>query len=203
MNLQNHAFKAFEDGNQDSKDGKHYDNEATQKALNKRYKASRSQRVIKDHSHSNRPREAFTTRQAADADIGQSEWYKQSDYEVLYQRSSTKRLSHAGPRKDDVSPGTQRPADEKGQRLRGVGTHLARIEDQEQHYDRARNREGQLLEASVHSSDARKQAQQNNPDGQRAQGGEASQGYSQAQSSHRILRQKKPARPSTSKTGQK
>ena len=66
-----------------------------------------------------------------------------------------------------------------------------------------RNREGQLLEASVHSSDAGKQAQQNNQDGQKAQGGMASQAYSQAQSSHRILRQKKPARPSTSKTGQK
>lgn len=75
MNLQNHTFKAFEDGHRDSKGGQHYENEDAQKALNKHCKASRSQRVIKDNSHANRPREAFTTRQPAATDVGHSDCY--------------------------------------------------------------------------------------------------------------------------------
>lgn len=67
---------------------------------------------------------------------------------MLYQRSRTKKLSHAAPRTEDPSPGTRRPVDEKAERPQGVGAHLARLEEQRQQLERARERAGQLLEAS-------------------------------------------------------
>ena len=76
----------------------------------------------------NRPKEAFTTRQSAAADIGQGDCYVRSDYEVLYQRSNTREVSNGVQRQDDPSPGMQRPVNEKTERLSGVGTHLAKIE---------------------------------------------------------------------------
>jgi hypothetical protein len=79
----------------DNFEGMQNDRYVAQNSLNKHHKASHSQRVIKNHhqTHLDKPREAFTARQPADPEICQSEWYKQSDYEVLYQRSSNKKLS--------------------------------------------------------------------------------------------------------------
>jgi hypothetical protein len=84
-----------------------------------------------------------------------------------------------------------------------VGTHLARVDDQLQQCDMRRNTEAPLREASAQQSEARKQTHQGNVEKRRAEGGLTSQPNSQLQASHRVLRPKKSARPSTSRTGQK